>query len=386
MAVVKISISGVPVKDPVKKKDGVTELIFKINNSDKENSSLYRVLVNKQIWNKALGDKKRINYYIIKGTTKASVTSKGNPFITVNCTELNILFIENLDDKGKISLVENLPIGTEEVVDISEIVIDTNLNYPYTAKGKVIKYFEKHKTFKNPIKVKRETKKLLSGYAEYIAAKELGIDRVPVSYLDLNIKFIKEDYKEIFQNWSEEEKIQEVNTQDIVLVEEIHLNTLNLGFRLDLRYLKESGQITSPMAVRPLENGKYGVLIGVSKYFAAKILDIDKMPVVIKDMSREEFVNNLIEEAEIRNKKEKSDGKKSKIEEIDICLINIPDSFAKTKPRREKIDDAIEYYNKHGEFDKPVAIKAKSYMLKDGYKRYVAAKELGLKSIKVLLV
>jgi hypothetical protein len=60
--------------------------------------------------------------------------------------------------------------------------------------------------------------------------------------------------------------------------------------------------------------------------------------------------------------------------------IIIPESFKKTNPRREKLNMIKEYLSEHGEFDKPVVLDG--CLLKDGYARYVAAKELGIKEIE----
>jgi hypothetical protein len=70
-------------------------------------------------------------------------------------------------------------------------------------------------------------------------------------------------------------------------------------------------------------------------------------------------------------------------ETLPLDEIIIPEQFLKTPPRREKITETIDYYKKHGKFEKPVFVKEKTMMLVDGYKRYVAAKELGLNEIAV---
>lgn len=64
--------------------------------------------------------------------------------------------------------------------------------------------------------------------------------------------------------------------------------------------------------------------------------------------------------------------------------IVIPKAF--TPPRREKVQEVIDYYKKYGELDKPVTVRKKDLLLTDGYKRYAAAKELGLAEIPVKFV
>ncbi len=62
-------------------------------------------------------------------------------------------------------------------------------------------------------------------------------------------------------------------------------------------------------------------------------------------------------------------------------MITVPEKFLATQPRREKIEATIAYYKKYGKFDKPVVIVGENNLLVDGYKRYVAAKELNLSKI-----
>lgn len=59
--------------------------------------------------------------------------------------------------------------------------------------------------------------------------------------------------------------------------------------------------------------------------------------------------------------------------------IIIPESFLKTKPKKEKMDRVRKYVEQYNEFDKPVVLH--KGILIDGYVRYLVAKELGLKEI-----
>lgn len=60
-----------------------------------------------------------------------------------------------------------------------------------------------------------------------------------------------------------------------------------------------------------------------------------------------------------------------------ITDIKVPSIFLNTPPNSKKIKKCKDYYNEHGEFDKPITI-SKNGILVDGYARYVAAKELGV--------
>lgn len=60
--------------------------------------------------------------------------------------------------------------------------------------------------------------------------------------------------------------------------------------------------------------------------------------------------------------------------------IIVPSCFANTKPKKHKLDKVKDYVKKHGRLDKPVTLHGN--YLKDGYVRYLVAKELGLKEIE----
>jgi hypothetical protein len=69
-----------------------------------------------------------------------------------------------------------------------------------------------------------------------------------------------------------------------------------------------------------------------------------------------------------------------------LAEIIIPEEFLKTPPRKEGVQEMIEYYTTHGKLDKAITVRAKDKLLVDGYKRYVAAKKLGLRDIPVRFV
>lgn len=64
---------------------------------------------------------------------------------------------------------------------------------------------------------------------------------------------------------------------------------------------------------------------------------------------------------------------------IDINLIKIPKKF--TKPRKEKLNKRIDFYNKHKYFEVPIIIDP-SNTLVDGYTSYLIAKRYNLKAVQ----
>ena len=63
--------------------------------------------------------------------------------------------------------------------------------------------------------------------------------------------------------------------------------------------------------------------------------------------------------------------------------IIIPESFAQTHPRKEKIDACKEHWIKTGRQSKYVVVN-KENMLTDGYVMYLVLKELGVDEVKII--
>lgn len=77
-----------------------------------------------------------------------------------------------------------------------------------------------------------------------------------------------------------------------------------------------------------------------------------------------------------------------KIESSEICPIDdiiIHEQYLNIRPKREQIQEIIEYYKKYGKLDKPLKVQ-RTMILIDGYKRYIAAKELGLSEVEANFV
>lgn len=386
-----VKITGLAQKWPqlTENKDAI--LLFK-GQQDGDNSSTpsyFRVTVKKSTWNRIAKTVTDTTYYVIEGIPRASVTSKGTPFISVTCSSIHAIngLEEDPNCPGQFTFPGNIPEDTDEIVPISSITIPENLGRPKSAFTRAMNYFKKHKTFKTPLRIKKETMTLVSGYPEYLVAKELNIHSVPVSYNLLTGAPSKDEIKLNNINWYTPEEIKEINVDDIVLTEDVHLNTQNFIFKINLKEISRTRTITTPIAVRPLEDGKYALVTGAARYYAAKILDIQTIPAIITDLEHDEFIKERFMQYRIvvtdakpgeikRNKAARSvDG------ETPLDQIVIPEAFARTRPNPGKIHDTIRYYQQHGQFDKPVVIRGDNNLLVDGYKRYVAAKELGLETV-----
>ena len=175
----EIIIKGLPVKT-TKLENGDVNLLFKIANYDKL-ESVYRVIVKKDYWKDAVDGMTNVNYFVIKGELKACVNSKGTPFISVETTSIKAFQLLK-DENGQIDLNYEMPIGTDEIVDISRLVNEDEDMAIKRSKNKAINYMKNNKKFSRPIIVKKESFIIVSGHDQYAAAQELGINSVPVSY------------------------------------------------------------------------------------------------------------------------------------------------------------------------------------------------------------
>lgn len=65
---------------------------------------------------------------------------------------------------------------------------------------------------------------------------------------------------------------------------------------------------------------------------------------------------------------------------VKLDQIVVPACFADTKPKEYKLDKVRRYIKEHGKLDKPILLHGN--YLKDGYVRYLVAKELGLEEVE----
>jgi len=98
--------------------------------------------------------------------------------------------------------------------------------------------------------------------------------------------------KEMFYKWYTSEDIIYLSNNDLVLTEDSHFQARNVSLGISLEKIREHNfTMNNVIAVRPIENNKYALVMGIRGYTLAKMLNIDKVPVVIKDMSYKDFVN-----------------------------------------------------------------------------------------------
>jgi len=93
--------------------------------------------------------------------------------------------------------------------------------------------------------------------------------------------------------WFSPNEIILLKTSDIVLSDPSHLNAKNISLSGILKVIYRSGSFDMAMAVRPVENGKYTLVMGLRAYCIAKLLNIEKVKVVIRDCSHDKLAIQL---------------------------------------------------------------------------------------------
>lgn len=85
-----------------------------------------------------------------------------------------------------------------------------------------------------------------------------------------------------------------IDTHDIIITEEVHLNCSSLNFGTLFRSTAESLKISYPIAVKPLGSGKYALVVGITRLITAKLFNIPRIPCVITDLSNKEFLQQKL--------------------------------------------------------------------------------------------
>lgn len=415
MAKAKITLTGNLERQPKVNEDGTVELFFRIPMSESVPSgleplgeSVYKVIVNSKIWSKVSSKINNDSTYLIQGEIKAAVNTKGIPFIKVICFDISIIEPQGKNENNKVegksfkqeanelqnvknisldmsNILKSVPEGTDDIIPLSAITLSDVSNKPNPNNRNnrhAIKLIKSNGYFDTPITVEKNTFRLIAGASYYCAALELGIQNVPVKYhVSAKPKFKKEAPLSNIK-WYENDEIIQVSISDIILTERVHLNATEVKLS-GFKRIAEEMKIESPVAIRPLESGKYSLIAGFSRFVIAKTLGIEKIPAVVKDVSHDELAlkYKLFSQNFSRNPNKKHSPKSDAV--INIDEIRIPEEYINNSPNPLKIDQIITSYKNTGFIDKPVVLSKEKKVLLDGYARYVAAKKLGLKEIPV---
>jgi len=113
---------------------------------------------------------------------------------------------------------------------------------------------------------------------------------------------------------------------------------------------------------------------------------ITRLMMVLKETGEEEQEDmGEVLEGEFSTESEQAEDREPSVQEIPISSIVIPEEFKKFVPRREKLEAKMEFIRKNKKLEKPLQVRREDYLLLDGYASYLAAAELGMSHVEVLL-
>lgn len=169
--------------------------------------------------------------------------------------------------------------------------------------------------------------------------------------------------------WREKRPVREIKTNLINVTHREHLTTEAINFNREINRMRKypNGKVI-PIVVRKTKKG-YSLLFGLKQLIIAKVLNLDIIPAVVTECSREELIELL----------KKSYDRPNTIH-IDIDKIMIQEKFQNSQPSNDKVifkTRAIE-----NGIIAPITVN-EDYILTDGYITYLILKEMGRKSIGV---
>jgi ribonuclease HI len=96
-------------------------------------------------------------------------------------------------------------------------------------------------------------------------------------------------YKNKSIKWydSSMEDIVLINTEDIVLCEKVHFDCREINLQGHLGRYADGTTTVNPIAVRTLNNGKYGLTMGLTRYIVSKTLSLPKIPCIVTNYNFE---------------------------------------------------------------------------------------------------
>jgi len=101
------------------------------------------------------------------------------------------------------------------------------------------------------------------------------------------------EVKHVYSKSKTKHQIVELNLEDIMITEQIHLSTGVLDLNGILLKVYNEKNIIEPIVVRNIEDSKYSLLYGFKRFCAARIVGINKVPAIITELSREEYIKQV---------------------------------------------------------------------------------------------
>ena len=250
MGKAKITVTGTASKPPKIKDGGVVDLLIKVDMSTAVpkglkslGASICLVHIGAKTWKKVASTVKDDSFYIIQGEIKANVSSKNIPFTEVVAFDISL--------KAD-AVTKETPKKKEPEKEIPKQIESTTKKEAQKQKTEIQNKPQTNNQQKPPKKKKPEKQSM-------------------------------------FGEWYKPEEIKYISYNELILTEDTHLNAKDLQLNGVFKVVNEKKAVKAPMAVRPI-NGKYSLVMGIKHYITVKIFEMDNIPVVIRDMTYDEFL------------------------------------------------------------------------------------------------
>lgn len=115
------------------------------------------------------------------------------------------------------------------------------------------------------------------------------------SYKKAIIKYnnsVAQNSPQEYKSWYEPEEIIYLNAADVCLTEKVHVEMDYFYMGSLLKAVSFNRMLKTPLAVRPIEGNKYSLVMGIKGYIAAKLLNMEQVPVVIRNQTHDELLEN----------------------------------------------------------------------------------------------
>jgi hypothetical protein len=251
---IKVTVTGTANKPPKIKKDGTIDLLLKVDMSQAVpkgltslGSSFCLIHIGSKTWKKVAENVKDDSFYIINGEAKASINNKNIPFFEIVAFDISIKSEISKKVKKDEKAIEKPDESGETKHTKQKVKVEENEN-----QSKIQSEIQSNQ----PKKKKKE-------------------------------KTVKQE--KTFCRWFEPEEVEYVSYKDIILTEKIHLQTKKMNLQGLLEDINDKRKSLTPMAVRQMED-KYSLVMGMKYYLVAKALEVENVPIVIRDMTHEEFL------------------------------------------------------------------------------------------------
>lgn len=186
------------------------------------------------------------------------------------------------------------------------------------------------------------------------------------------------------------ENAKKIPVDKVILKEEIHLKG---KFNPENKSRIKSEDLI--IVAKPLKDGTYQLVTGWNAYHTAKHRKLETILCVVTDDNRKSFLKNngfSFQNSVFKPKRAKGEQKLSAIipesldgaKNVPLEQVKIPDFFLNSPPKKAKINAKAEYYKQNKKLPQAVKLSA-SNVLYDGYATYLAAKQLGLKTIPAFI-